>query len=33
MWVDRKHLFIGGERVTPTSNARIDVINLPGSTG
>jgi acyl-CoA reductase-like NAD-dependent aldehyde dehydrogenase len=27
MWVDRKHLFIGGEWVTPASNARIDVIN------
>ena len=28
MWVDRKHLFIGGEWVTPTSNTRIDVINV-----
>jgi geranial dehydrogenase len=27
MWVDRKHLFIGGEWVTPASSSRIDVIN------
>jgi acyl-CoA reductase-like NAD-dependent aldehyde dehydrogenase len=27
MWVDRKHLFIGGEWVSPASSARIDVIN------
>ena len=27
MWVDRKHLFIGGAWVSPVSSARIDVIN------
>jgi acyl-CoA reductase-like NAD-dependent aldehyde dehydrogenase len=27
MWVDRKHLFIGGDWVTPASDARIEVIN------
>src|ERR1700736_6564895 len=33
MWVDRKHLFIGGEWVTPASNARIDVINATSEGG